>query len=89
VPRIGGGESEASSRRYPKGGTEMKIGVYFCKCGTNITEKMDSDKVEKDVRALPGVACFKSCEYLCSEEGKTFLEQDLKDEKPDRVVIST
>jgi heterodisulfide reductase subunit A len=66
----------------------MKIGVYFCKCGTNIAEKMNSEKVETDVRALPGVAYCKSCEYLCSEEGKTFLVQDLKDEKPDRVVIS-
>ena len=66
----------------------MKIGVYFCKCGNNIAEKIDPERVEKEVVALPDVAYCKSCEYLCSEEGKTFLEQDLKDEKPDRVVIS-
>jgi heterodisulfide reductase subunit A-like polyferredoxin len=34
----------------------MKIGVYFCKCGTNIAEKIDPERVEKDVRALPNVA---------------------------------
>jgi heterodisulfide reductase subunit A2 len=66
----------------------MKIGVYFCKCGTNIAEKIDPERVEKEVRVLPNVAYCKSCEYLCSEEGKTFLEQDLKGEMPDRVVIS-
>jgi heterodisulfide reductase subunit A2 len=67
---------------------EIKIGVYFCKCGTIIAEKTDPEKVGKEVCALPGVAYCKSCEYLCSEEGKTFLQQDLKDEKPDRVVIA-
>jgi heterodisulfide reductase subunit A len=66
----------------------MKIGIYFCKCGTNIAEKIDPERVEKEVRALLDVAYCKSSEYLCSEEGKAFLEQDLKDEKPDRVVIS-
>ena len=66
----------------------MKIGVYSCKCGTNIAEKIDLERVEKEVRVLPNVAYCKSCEYLCSEEGKTFLEQDLKDKKPDRVVIA-
>lgn len=66
----------------------MKIGVYLCKCGTNIAEKIDPERVEKEVRDFPGIAYCKSCEYLCSEEGKAFLEHDLKDEKPDRVVIS-
>ena len=54
----------------------------------NIADKVDPEKVEKEVLALPNVAYCKSCEYLCSEEGKAFLEQDLEDEKPDRVVIS-
>jgi heterodisulfide reductase subunit A2 len=67
---------------------EMKIGVYFCTCGTIIAEKIDPEKVAKEVCTLPGVAYCKSCDYLCSEEGKAFLQQDLKDEKPDRVVIS-
>lgn len=59
-----------------------------CKCGTNISDKIDPEKVEQEVCAFPGVAYCKSCEYLCSEEGKTFLEQDIKNEKPDRVVIA-
>jgi len=46
----------------------MKIGVYFCKCGTNIAEKIDPERVEKEVCALPNVAYCKSCEYLCSQD---------------------
>jgi len=66
----------------------MKIGVYFCKCGTNITEKIDPEKIQDEVLGIPGIAYFKTSDYLCSEEGKTFLEEDLKTEKPDRVVIT-
>ncbi len=66
----------------------MKIGVYFCKCGTNIAEKIDPEQIEQDVLGIPGVEYFKTFDYLCSEEGKNFLEQDLKEEKPDRVIVT-
>ncbi|HET9408798.1 MAG TPA: hydrogenase maturation protease [Candidatus Sulfotelmatobacter sp.] len=66
----------------------MRTGVYFCTCGTNISDKISPDKIKDDVLGIPEVAYFKTCEYLCSEEGKAFLEQDLKQEKPDRVVVS-
>jgi len=66
----------------------MKIGVYFCQCGTNITEKIDPEKVREEALGMPGVAYFKTVEYICSEEGKAFLERDLKEERPDRVVIT-
>ena len=66
----------------------MKIGVYFCQCGTNITEKIDPEKAREEALGMPGVAYFQTVEYICSEEGKAFLEQDLKEERPDRVVIT-
>ncbi len=66
----------------------MKIGVYFCNCGTNISDKIDPEKIREEVRGIPGVEYFKTCDYLCSEEGKSFLEEDLKRERPERVVIT-
>lgn len=67
---------------------KMRTGVYFCTCGTNISDKIAPDKIKEEVLAMPNVAYFKTCEYLCSEEGKNFLEQDLRAEKPDRVVVT-
>lgn len=66
----------------------MKTGVYFCNCGTNITEKIDSGKVRERLQPTGRMSYFKTCPFLCSEEGKEFLEQDLKAEKPDRIVIA-
>lgn len=63
----------------------MKIGVYFCNCGTNIKEKIDSEEVRKK---MPSDAHFKTVDFLCSEEGKAFLENDIKQNGIERVVIS-
>lgn len=67
----------------------MKIGVYFCNCGTNISDKVDPEKVKEKTLKHPDVAYFKTFEFMCSEEGKEFLGRDLIEEKPERVVIAT
>ena len=66
----------------------MKIGVYFCNCGTNIADKIDPELVRPSILALPDVAYFETADFICSEEGKTFLEEDLREKLPDRVVIA-
>lgn len=63
----------------------MKIGVYFCNCGTNISAKIDSEEVRKKI---PADAHFKTTDFLCSEEGKAFLENDIKENGIERIVIS-
>jgi len=65
----------------------MKIGVYFCKCGTNISDRIDPQKVMEEITKLKDVAYFETVDFLCAEEGKEFLEKDLKKKKPMRVVI--
>lgn len=66
----------------------MKIGVYFCNCGSNIAEKIDSEKVKAAVLAIPDVAYFKTADFICSEDGKQFLEDDLTENRPDRIVVA-
>lgn len=65
----------------------MKTGVYFCNCGGNVSEKIDSGRVEAAL-AGAGMAYFKNCPFLCSEEGQEFLAEDLRREGADRVVIA-
>ena len=66
----------------------MKIGVYFCNCGVNVSEKIDANQVEQEARRDGDVSYFKTYGFLCSEDGKKYLEDDLRSEKPDRVVIA-
>ena len=55
-----------------------KIGVYICECGPNIAEKIDIDKVIKAVSPLKDVSIATRYKLLCSEEGKKFLEDQIK-----------
>jgi heterodisulfide reductase subunit A len=66
----------------------MKTGVYFCKCGTNISDKIDSGKISGMLlQHYPGIH-FSTIDFMCSEEGQATIEKDLAQNGIERVVIS-
>jgi heterodisulfide reductase subunit A len=67
---------------------QIRVGVYICSCGTNISENLDIDELARFSSSLDTVAYVKVHNLLCSEEGKNFLAEDIIKEKPDRVVIA-
>ncbi len=66
----------------------MRVGVYFCNCGPNISEKIDSESVHRSVEGVPGFGYFRTVDFLCSSTGTEEMENDLRNEKPDRVVVA-
>lgn len=66
----------------------MKIGVYFCECGGVVTEGIDADEVGKRLLAEGSTSYFKNVELACSGEGTTWIADDLRQERPDRVVVA-
>ena len=66
----------------------MKIGIYFCNCGSNIADKISSDAVSQAVSAFPEKPYFKTVDFICSEDGKTEFEEHLRTEMPDRVLVA-
>ena len=66
----------------------MKVGVYLCSCGTSISEKVNYDAIAPALAQIPEVAYVHAAEFLCSEEGKQFLADDLTAHRPDRMVIA-
>jgi len=66
----------------------MKTGVYFCRCGTNVSEKVDPKAVEKRVLAQNPDARFAAVDFLCSEEGGLALAADIRESGVERVVIA-
>jgi heterodisulfide reductase subunit A2 len=67
---------------------KLRIGVYICSCGTNISENLDIDELARFSSGLDTAAYVKVHNLLCSEEGKNFLAEDIIKEKPDRAVIA-
>jgi heterodisulfide reductase subunit A2 len=66
----------------------MKTGVYFCNCGTNVSDKIDAEKVKERALATDGNVHFKTISFMCSEGGKEEFEKDLQANRVDRVVIA-
>ena len=66
----------------------MKIGVYVCHCGTNISGVVDVQKVTEYASSLPNVAVARDYKYMCSEPGQNLIIEDIKKFGLDGVVVA-
>ncbi|MDD2707999.1 MAG: FAD-dependent oxidoreductase [Verrucomicrobiae bacterium] len=66
----------------------MKIAVYFCTCGNRISEQIDAEKIRSVIEDCGGKISFKIISLPCGEAGSVFIEKDLRENPPDRVVIA-
>jgi heterodisulfide reductase subunit A len=65
----------------------MKIGVYFCRCGGILSEKIDQDEVERQLGAQGEIAYFHAIDLACDEGGRSAIAAHIEENKPDRVVF--
>jgi heterodisulfide reductase subunit A len=65
-----------------------RIGVYICRCGGNISNTVDVEKVRDTVEACPGVEVAKTYEYMCSKPGQDMIERDIREKGLNRVVVA-
>jgi heterodisulfide reductase subunit A len=67
----------------------VKIGVYVCHCGTNISGKVDITKVAEFARTLPNVTIVRDYKFMCSDPGQLLIQEDIKNLQLDRVVVAS
>lgn len=67
----------------------MRIGVFVCHCGTNISATVDVEKVAQELSRLPKVKFSATYKYMCSDPGQNLVRQSINDHKLDRVVIAS
>ncbi len=65
----------------------MKIGLFVCDCGKNISGTIDNEHIINYFSQKPNIHVLKD-QYLCSESGLNKIINELKTEKIDRVVIA-
>ena len=66
----------------------MRIGVFVCHCGLNIAGAVDVKRVAEEARKIPGVVFSTTYIYMCSEPGQSLVEETIKKEKLDGLVIA-
>ena len=66
----------------------MKVGVYFCNCGGNISSSVDFQRVAEEVARYSPQSYAVAVDFLCSAEGKDVLRDHLASNRPQRIVIA-
>lgn len=65
-----------------------RIGVYVCMCGSNIAGTVDVPAVVEAVSHLKNVVVTRYNKYTCSGPGQLSIEEDIKANNLNRVVVS-
>jgi heterodisulfide reductase subunit A2 len=66
---------------------KLKIGVYTCYCGGNISHVVECERVAKTMGMQPDVVVSRTNMSLCSDAGQSQIEQDIRELGVNRVVI--
>lgn len=69
-------------------GDEVRIGVFVCHCGINISSVVDVAKVEDSVVGMEGVVYHTDSLYACSQDAITTIRDTIIEQKLNRVVIA-
>ena len=69
-----------------------KIGVYICECGPNIADSIDIDAIIERLSSLEAFQdhelILKRYKLLCSNEGKEYLEKEIKENELTHLVVA-
>ncbi len=65
-----------------------RIGVFVCKCGTNIAGVLDVPAIAEYARSLWGVVYVEENLFSCSQDTQEKMTQIIKEQKLNRVVVA-
>jgi heterodisulfide reductase subunit A len=66
---------------------DLRIGVYTCYCGGNISGVVNCDKVAEAMGKQDGVVCSRTDISMCSSVGQALIEKDIKELGVNRVIV--
>lgn len=67
---------------------EPRIGLFLCKCGTNIAEAVDLDELAKRFAGDPALADVALVELACAEGGREEMRARIESARLDRIVVA-
>ncbi len=66
---------------------DKRVGVFLCRCGGTIDERVDIDKVKEEV-ITPSVVLVTDHNFLCSDRGQSLIYKEIKEQDLDSVIIA-
>jgi heterodisulfide reductase subunit A len=69
-------------------GEAPRIGVFVCRCGTNIAGTVDVPEVVEFAKTLPGVAYVEENMFSCSQDTQEKMTEVIREHRLNRVVVA-
>ncbi|MGA3243917.1 MAG: NAD(P)-binding protein [Bacteroidota bacterium] len=76
------------SAKPTNGNGQVKIGVYICHCGVNISATVNVSEVRDFIAKQPNVVIARDYKFMCSDPGQDLIKQDIKNLGVNRVVVA-
>jgi len=67
----------------------LKVGVFVCECGGNISTTVDVDELCSQARKMPDVILAEHLPFLCAKPGVEAVKNSIKNDALDRVVVAS
>jgi heterodisulfide reductase subunit A len=71
------------------GNGQIRIGVYICHCGVNISSTVNVTQVRAFAAKQPHVVTARDYKFMCSDPGQDLIKQDIKNLGVNRVVVAS
>lgn len=68
---------------------EVRIGVYVCHCGGNISDKVEVEEVAEAASKLPNVHSSRAYPFMCSDPGQAWIVDDIAEHRLNRIVVAS
>lgn len=78
---------EGNPKQPVTGAEKVRVGVYTCYCGGNISHVVQCEQVAKTIGKLEDVVISRTNMSFCSDAGQAIIEQDIRDLGVNRVVV--
>ncbi len=69
-------------------GSEPRIGVYICHCGSNIAGTVDVKELTEFALCLGSVIVARDYVFMCSDPGQEIIGNDIRELVLNRVVVA-
>jgi len=69
-------------------GEPPRVGVFVCRCGTNIASVVDVPSVVEFAKGLPGVVYTEENMFSCSQDTQEKMAQIIKEHRLNRIVVA-
>jgi heterodisulfide reductase subunit A len=67
---------------------QVRIGVYLCHCGVNISQTVDVERISREIAGEPNVIVSRAYRFMCSDPGQEMIKRDIAEQKLNRIVVA-